>query len=73
MDTLRKLKEGKHVEIPVYDFGTHARAKYKVRLPVALWAGPATEPALVPSTQCTEPMWWCLRESLPSATPPFWS
>lgn len=30
MDTLHKLKEGKHVEIPVYDFTTHARAKYTV-------------------------------------------
>lgn len=32
VDTLQKLKEGKHVEIPIYDFGTHARAKYKVFL-----------------------------------------
>ena len=30
VDTLHKLKEGKHVEIPIYDFATHARAKYKV-------------------------------------------
>ena len=30
VETLQKLKEGKHVEIPVYDFSTHARAKYKV-------------------------------------------
>ena len=30
VETLRKLKEGKHVEIPVYDFSTHARAKYTV-------------------------------------------
>ncbi|XP_065897739.1 uridine-cytidine kinase-like 1 [Dysidea avara] len=28
VETLRKLKEGKHVEIPVYDFSTHSRAKY---------------------------------------------
>ena len=31
VDTLQKLKEGKHVEIPIYDFSTHAHAKYKVR------------------------------------------
>ena len=30
VETLQKLKEGRHVEIPVYDFSTHARAKYKV-------------------------------------------
>ena len=30
VDTLQKLKEGKHVEIPIYDFSTHAHAKYKV-------------------------------------------
>lgn len=28
VETLRKLKDGKHVEIPVYDFSTHSRAKY---------------------------------------------
>ena len=32
MDTLQKLKEGKHIEIPIYDFTTHARAKYKVQM-----------------------------------------
>ena len=30
MDTLQKLKEGKHVDVPIYDFVTHSRAKYKV-------------------------------------------
>lgn len=30
VQTLRKLKDGKHVEIPVYDFSTHSRAKYTV-------------------------------------------
>ena len=30
VETLQKLKEGKHVEIPIYDFSTHAHAKYKV-------------------------------------------
>ncbi|CAI7997178.1 Uridine-cytidine kinase-like 1 [Geodia barretti] len=29
VETLQKLKEGKHVEIPIYDFSTHAHAKYK--------------------------------------------
>lgn len=28
VETLRKLKEGKRVEVPIYDFSTHARAKY---------------------------------------------
>ena len=32
VDTLQKLKEGKHIEIPIYDFTTHARAKYKVQM-----------------------------------------
>lgn len=30
VETLRKLKEGKMVEVPVYDFNTHSRAKYTV-------------------------------------------
>ena len=30
VDTLRKLKESKHVEVPIYDFNTHSRAKYTV-------------------------------------------
>ena len=30
VDTLHKLKEGKHVDVPIYDFLTHSRAKYKV-------------------------------------------
>ena len=30
IDTLRKLKEGRSVEVPVYDFNTHARASYTV-------------------------------------------
>lgn len=30
VDTLHKLKEGKHVDVPIYDFVTHSRAKYKV-------------------------------------------
>ena len=32
VDTLQKLKEGKHVNVPIYDFNTHSRAKYTVRL-----------------------------------------
>ncbi|XP_064394292.1 uridine-cytidine kinase-like 1 [Halichondria panicea] len=28
IETLAKLKEGKHVEVPFYDFSTHRRAKY---------------------------------------------
>lgn len=31
IETLAKLKEGKHVEVPFYDFSTHRRAKYTVR------------------------------------------
>lgn len=30
VDTLHKLKEGKHVDVPIYDFVTHCRAKYTV-------------------------------------------
>lgn len=30
IDTLKKLKEGKSVEVPVYDFNSHSRAKYTV-------------------------------------------
>ena len=30
VETLRKLKEGRMVEVPVYDFNTHSRAKYTV-------------------------------------------
>ena len=30
IETLKKLKEGKSVEVPVYDFNTHSRAKYTV-------------------------------------------
>lgn len=30
VETLRKLKEGKSVEVPVYDFTTHNRANYTV-------------------------------------------
>ena len=30
VDTIHKLKEGKHVDVPVYDFNTHSRAKYTV-------------------------------------------
>ena len=30
VETVQKLKEGRHVEIPVYDFSTHGRAKYTV-------------------------------------------
>ncbi len=32
VQTLSKLKEGRRVEVPVYDFGTHCRAKYTVSL-----------------------------------------
>ena len=28
---LKKLKDGKKIEVPVYDFATHSRAKYTVR------------------------------------------
>jgi len=31
VQTLQKMKEGKRVEVPVYDFTTHCRAKYTVR------------------------------------------
>ena len=34
VDTLHKLKEGKHVNVPIYDFATHSRAKYSVSLSV---------------------------------------
>lgn len=30
IETLRKLKEGKRVDVPVYDFTTHSRSKYSV-------------------------------------------
>ena len=30
VDTLQKLKDGKHVNVPIYDFNTHSRAKYTV-------------------------------------------
>ena len=30
-ETLKKLKQGKSVEIPMYDFTTHARKKETVR------------------------------------------
>ena len=30
VSTLTKLKEGGRVEVPVYDFSTHSRAKYTV-------------------------------------------
>ena len=36
VDTLQKLKEGKHVDVPVYDFATHSRAKYTVSIDNAL-------------------------------------
>lgn len=32
IQTLTKLKEGKRIEVPVYDFATHSRAKYTVSL-----------------------------------------
>ncbi|XP_065843109.1 uridine-cytidine kinase-like 1 [Oscarella lobularis] len=31
IDTLKKLKEGKNVQIPIYDFTTHKRTKIPVR------------------------------------------
>lgn len=36
IETLRKLKEGRCVDIPVYDFATHSRAKYSVSLSLSL-------------------------------------
>ena len=30
ISTLRKLKEGKSVKVPIYDFNTHSRAKFMV-------------------------------------------
>ncbi len=30
VSTLAKLKEGSRVDVPVYDFATHSRAKYAV-------------------------------------------
>jgi len=35
VQTLQKMKEGKRVEVPVYDFTTHCRAKYTVRACIA--------------------------------------
>ncbi len=36
VDTLKKLKEGRQVEVPIYDFSTHSRSKEVVRsLPVS--------------------------------------
>lgn len=32
VSTLKKLREGGRVEVPVYDFTTHSRAKYTVRI-----------------------------------------
>lgn len=36
IETLRKLKEGRCVDIPVYDFATHSRAKYSVSFSLSL-------------------------------------
>lgn len=63
VDTLHKLKEGKHVEIPVYDFTTHARAKYTV----SCWTVCCSVCTKVfghclPRTQCMVLMSWSLRE-----------
>ena len=30
--TLKRLKEGKHVNVPVYNFATHARDKHSVSI-----------------------------------------
>lgn len=30
IETLRKLKEGKRVEVPIYNFVTHSREKFTV-------------------------------------------
>ncbi len=37
VSTLTKLKEGGRVEVPVYDFATHSRAKYTVSV-CGLWS-----------------------------------
>lgn len=34
---LKKLKDGKKIEVPVYDFATHSRAKYTVRHHLMHW------------------------------------
>ena len=31
-DTLKRLKEGKSVDVPVYNFNTHSREKTQVRM-----------------------------------------
>ena len=31
VETLQRLKEGKSVEVPIYNFTTHSREKHKVR------------------------------------------
>ena len=31
-ETLQRLKEGKSVEVPIYNFTTHSREKAKVRM-----------------------------------------
>ena len=38
VQTLQKMKEGKRVEVPVYDFTTHCRAKYTVRACMLLFS-----------------------------------
>lgn len=37
VETLEKLKEGKNVQIPIYDFTTHSRSKAHVRKPVVFF------------------------------------
>ena len=68
VDTLRKLKEGKHVEIPVYDFSTHSRAKYTVSDTLHSYVVPGDLHSSFDSKPCTEPMWWCWRAYWHSAT-----
>ncbi len=61
VQTLGKLKEGKRVEVPVYDFATHSRAKYTVSYSLPSF----TESAMFPQTRrgrCMEQMSWSLRE-----------
>lgn len=37
IDTLRKLKDGKRVEVPVYNFVTHRREKFTVKLNILIF------------------------------------
>lgn len=56
-ETLRKLKEGKRVEVPIYNFVTHAREKLTVSGTFLLATFPWLSNGLVfHRKQCTVPM-----------------